>query len=105
MTRFATLIAVAAFAGTPAAAATYSAKPLAAPTATKIAGKDIGWSCSGGLCKGATDSSRPLMICQDLAKHAGRLESFVADGRALSTADLDKCNARAAAPTALAHAN
>lgn len=105
MTRIATLIAVAALVATPAAAATYSAKPLAAPTVAKIAGKDIGWSCSGGLCKGSTESSRPLVICQDLARRTGRLESFVADGRALSTADLDKCNARAAAPTALAHAN
>ena len=105
MTRIATLIAVAAFAASPAAAATYSAKPLAAPTATKIAGKDIGWSCSAGLCKGSTEASRPLVICQDLARRAGRLESFTADGRALSTADLDKCNARAAAPTALAHVN
>ena len=47
---------------------------------------------------GSTDTSRPLVICQDLAKRAGRLESFVADGRALGAAELDKCNARAGAP-------
>jgi len=105
MIRISALIAAAALAGAPAAAATYSAKPLTAPTTAKIAGKDIGWSCASGLCKGSTEASRPLVICQDLAKHAGRLESFVADGRALNAADLDKCNARAPAPTALAHAN
>ena len=105
MTRFAALIAASALFAAPALGANYSAKPLAAPTAAKIAGKDIGWSCSAGQCKGATDASRPLVICQDLAKRAGRLENFLADGRALGSADLEKCNSRAAAPTALAHAN
>jgi len=105
MTRIAALIAASLLVTAPAAGATYSAKPLAAPTTAKIAGKDIGWSCGGSQCTGSTDSSRPLVICQDLAKRAGRLESFVADGRALGAAELDKCNARAAAPTALARAN
>jgi len=105
MTRFAALIAATALAAAPAAASTYSAKPLAAPAAGKIVGKDISWSCGASGCRGSTDASRPLVICQDLAKRAGRLESFVADGRALSAAELDKCNSRAGAPTALAHAN
>jgi hypothetical protein len=105
MTRIAVLIAASALFAAPALAATYSAKPLTAPTASKIAGKDIGWSCSGGTCKGSTETGRPLLICQDLAKRAGRLESFTANGQALGGAELEKCNARAAAPTALAHAN
>ena len=105
MTRFAALIAATALAAAPAAASTYSAKPIALPAAGKIVGKDISWSCGANGCRGSTDTSRPLVICQDLAKRAGRLESFVADGRALSAAELEKCNARAGAPTALAHAN
>ena len=58
-------------------------------------------------CQGSTDASRPLVLCQDLAKRAGRLESFIADGRALGAAELDKCNASAkdGAPQALAKAN
>ena len=105
MTRFAALLAASTLFAAPAVAATYSATPLAAPASSRIAGKDIGWSCAAGTCKGSTESGRPLLICQDLAKRAGRLETFLADGRALSTAELDKCNARAGAPAALARAN
>jgi len=107
MTRFASIFAVAALLGAPAMAGTYSAKPIAAPAATKIIGKDISWTCGPDACQGSTDASRPLVLCQDLAKRAGRLQSFIADGRALSAAELDKCNASAkgGAPKALAKAN
>ena len=105
MTRFAALIAATVLAAAPAAASNYSAKPIAAPSGNRIVGKDISWSCGTNGCHGSTDASRPLVICQDLAKRTGRLESFVADGRALNAAELEKCNARAGAPTALAHAN
>jgi len=106
MTRFAALIAASALAAAPAAAATYSAKPVAAPSTGKIIGKDISWTVSAGAYVGSTESSRPLVICQDLAKHAGRLESFTANGQPLAGADLDKCNAKAGgAGTELAHAN
>jgi len=105
MTRFATIFAAAALLAAPAVAGTYSAKPIAAPVVHKIIGKDISWTCSAGGCQGSTEASRPQVLCQDLAKRAGRLQSFVADGRALSAAELDKCNAKAAAPTALAHVN
>lgn len=105
MTRFASIFAAAALLSAPAMAGTYSAKPIAAPAATKIIGKDISWVCGPDACQGSTNASRPLVLCQDLAKRAGRLQSFVANGRALSAAELDKCNAKAGTPTALAHAN
>jgi len=107
MTRFASIFAAAALLSAPAMAGTYSAKPIAAPAATKIIGKDISWTCGSGACQGSTDASRPLVLCQDLAKRAGRLENFVADGRALSATELDKCNASAkgGAPKALANVN
>jgi hypothetical protein len=107
MTRIAALLAVAAFAAAPAVAGSYSAKPMAAPTATKIIGKDISWACTSDGCRGSTEASRPLVLCQDLAKRAGRLENFTADGRPLAAAELDKCNASAkgGAPAALAKAN
>ena len=105
MTRIATLIAGTLLFAAPAVAGTYSAKPLAAPAAAKIIGKDISWNCGANGCQGATETGRPLVICQDLAKRAGRLESFLVDGRALGTSELDKCNAKAGAPTALARAN
>ncbi len=107
MTRTAVILAIAALAAAPAVAGNYSAKPLAAPAATKIIGKDISWTCGADACQGSTDASRPLILCQDLAKHAGRLQSFVADGRALGATELDKCNASAkgGASKALANVN
>ena len=81
-------------AGAPAAATTYSAKP-AVSTTGQIIGRDIVWSCGPAACQGATDESRPAIICQSLAKKTGRIESFAADGRAFAAADLDRCNAAA----------
>lgn len=106
MTRLAVLLSAALIAS-PALASSYSAKPVTAPAVKKIIGKDISWSCGPDSCIGATDASRPTVLCQDLAKRAGRLESFIVDGRALDSADLDKCNsaAKGGTPTALARAN
>jgi len=92
MNRVAAFIAAASFLAAPAFAATYSAKPVAAPATAKIIGKDISWSCAGGSCRGSTEASRPLILCQDLAKRAGRLDSFTADGKPLSAEQLAKCN-------------
>ena len=109
MTRFFTAAAVAAAAFAPAiaSAATYSAKPIAPISAKRIIARDINWACGPEACRGTTLNSRPLVLCQGLAKQAGRLERFVVDGRALAVADLDKCNTAArdgTAPT-LARAN
>jgi hypothetical protein len=95
MNRAAAFIAAASFLAAPAFAATYSAKPAAVPATAKIIGKDISWSCAGATCRGSTEASRPVILCQDLAKHAGRIESFVADGKALSAEQLAKCNTAA----------
>ena len=95
MNRVAAFIAAASFLAAPAVAATYSAKPVAAPAATKIIGKDISWAKSGDSYRGSTEASRPLILCQDLAKRAGRLESFAADGQPLSSEQLAKCNSAA----------
>lgn len=107
MNRVAALIVAASFLATPAVAATYSAKPVAAPTAAKIIGKDISWARDGSGYRGSTEASRPLILCQDLAKRAGRLESFTADGQSLSAEQLAKCNtaAKAGASTELAKVN
>ena len=106
MNRAATLLLAATLAA-PAFAGTYSAKPVSAPAAGKIIGKDISWACTANGCRGSTEASRPLVLCQDLAKRAGRLESFVANGQPLPAEQLDKSNASAmdSAPAALAKAN
>lgn len=107
MTRAAAIFAAATLFAAPAIGATYSAKPVASPAANRIIGKNLAWACAGGTCRGSTELSRPLVLCQDLAKRAGRIESFVADGAPLSAEQLAKCNASArdGAPAELAKAN
>ena len=101
MTRL--LTAAAAFAAllspAMASASTYSAKPFA-PAAKRLVAGGINWTCGPDACLGTTDESRPLVLCQGLAKRAGRLESFTVNGRALAASDLDKCNSAARGSTA-----
>src|SRR5947209_19490761 len=78
----------------PAAGASYSAK-LVAPTSQRIIAQDISWSCGSDACQGSTLESRPIVLCQSLAKRAGRVDSFLVDGRAFTSAELNKCNASA----------
>jgi hypothetical protein len=98
MSRFATLIvAAAAFVAAPAVAATYSAKPAVQPETARIIARDISWTCGPAACLGKTEESRPAILCEGLARRAGRLERFVANGRAFGDAELAKCNAQAKA--------
>jgi hypothetical protein len=113
MSRFASLIFTplilgAALAASPAGAANYSAKPVTKPQASRIIARDISWTCGPDACQGSTAESRPAILCQGLAKRAGPLENFVANGRALAAGELAKCNqsAKRTAPSpALAAAN
>ena len=107
MNRVAAFIAAASFLAAPALAGTYSARPVTAPASSKIIGKDISWACAGGTCRGSTEESRPLILCQDLAKRTGRIESFISDGKELAADQLAKCNgaARESGAPALAKAN
>lgn len=88
------IVSLGVLAAAPAAAATYSAKPNV-PTSERFIARDITWTCGPAACQGSTDQSRPPVVCQSLAKHAGPIESFVVDGRAFSRAELDKCNSAA----------
>lgn len=96
MTRLLTTAAVFAAMLSPAmaSASTYSAKPLA-PAAKRLVAGGINWTCGPDACLGATDESRPLVLCQGLAKRAGRLESFAVNGHAFAASELDKCNSAA----------
>ena len=82
----------------PASAANYAGKPAAAGSEAKHVARDIVWTLSSGSYRGQTETSRPLVLCQSLAKRAGRLESFTVNGRGLAETELAKCNA--AAPNA-----
>ncbi len=91
----------------PASAATYSGKPATPAAEAKFVSRDIIWSQVGDVYQGRTNESRPLVLCQSLAKRAGRLESFSVNGRAFGDAELAQCNAAApqASAPALAEAN
>ena len=78
----------------PVAGANYSAK-LASPRTGHIIARDVNWACAADSCQGATAESRPAVLCEALAKRAGKIESFSVDGRAFTDADLGKCNASA----------
>lgn len=96
MLRVALLVSAGALAAAPASAATYNAK-LAGAVDGRIVAREINWSCAGRSCSGATNDSRPAVLCQALAKRAGRIDAFLIDGEPLGTAELDKCNSGAKA--------
>ena len=94
MFRSASFLFALVVAAAPAAASTYSAT-LAAPTTARFIARDITWNCGASACQGSTDESRPVVLCESLAKRAGPIQTFVVDGRALPASDLDRCNASA----------
>jgi hypothetical protein len=92
MLRSAFFLSALAVLASPVAAASYSAK-LAAPAAGHIVARDINWTCAAGGCQGTTAESRPAVLCQALAKKAGKVDSFLVDGRPFNDAQLTTCNA------------
>lgn len=105
MVRFASMIAALALTS-PALAGSYSATPAAkGQQPAKVVTRDVAWTLKGGAFVGRTDQSRPVVLCQGLAKKVGPLSSFTVDGRALPAAELAKCNGVAAGGQAVANAN
>ena len=99
MTRLAFIAATALFA-VPAVAGTYTATPASPGTAKKVVARDIAWTYAGGTYTGRTAESRPLVLCQGLAKKVGQLNAFTANGRAFSADELAKCNGLASGGSA-----
>lgn len=106
MSRTAIAIVAVALAAPASQAATFAAT-TATPSAARVVTRDIAWNCAGATCRGATEASRPVILCQGLAKRSGRIEQFAVDGRPLSAAELARCNAfaKGAAGPARARAN
>lgn len=94
MVRLASFLFGVLVAAAPAVAANYSAT-LASPVTARLIAPDITWSCGADACQGATLESRPVVLCQSLAKRAGRVENFLVDGRAFSVSELNRCNSSA----------
>ena len=53
------------------------------------------WSCTGGGCSAQSSTSRPAVVCAQIVREVGALESFSFKGEAFGDEALAKCNARA----------
>jgi len=104
MTRFAvpilsalSLASLSLAAAAPAlAAGPYYRAELATPASSgQVTARGLIWKCSAAGCVAGKSNSRPAIDCASLAREAGALRSFTVQGRALSDADLEKCNAKA----------
>ena len=73
----------------------YRAQLVSTPTAARLVVRDLLWRCAAGGCVSGKSNSRPAIDCAALAREAGEVRSFIAEGRALSADELEKCNRRA----------
>src|SRR5687768_5434156 len=105
MTRTLAALLAATLAATPVAAANFSARLTAPADGQAIVARDEVWRCGHEACLSASESSRPVVACQGLAKQAGRLDNFIVNGRAFGSEELAKCNAAAKPTDAAALAN
>ena len=95
MTRTLAALLAATLVAAPAAPANFSARLTVPAAGQKIIARDIVWRCGPDACQGATDYGRPVLLCQRLAKRAGHLDNFIANGRAFTSDELAKCNTSA----------
>lgn len=74
----------------------YSAKPVAASSATKLVVRDTVWKCGDSGCvSGSKGKSRAAFVCESLVKEIGQIESFRAGAEEFDADALAKCNAKA----------
>ncbi|MBV1690976.1 hypothetical protein KRR38_25680 [Novosphingobium sp. G106] len=100
MRQFPTLLSafalgLAAFAGTAQAAPRSGAfaslvTPLLQPKQEIVSG--VLWKCDGEHCAAASDGSRPLLVCQRVAKAFGQVARFSTPAGELSSEDISRCN-------------
>jgi hypothetical protein len=64
--------------------------PLAAPRQEIVSG--VLWKCTAERCGAAADGSRPVMVCQRVAKAFGRVARFTTPTGALSAEEISRCN-------------
>ena len=73
----------------------YRAELAAPASADHLVVRDLVWSCAGGSCAAIQTTSRPATDCSALAGKVGTLRSFTVAGQPLTSAELEKCNAKA----------
>jgi hypothetical protein len=65
--------------------------PLAAPRQDVLSG--LLWKCAGAQCAAPADGSRPVLVCQRVARTFGPVSRFTAPAGELSSDELIRCNA------------
>lgn len=82
----------------PAPAAARAAGPvyvaqLETPAAERVViARGTAWTCEGTRCVAGKAASRPVNVCARLAREAGTVVSFTAEGESLPAEDLARCN-------------
>ena len=90
------LLAACAFAAVPAAAAPLlDAAPTQVPADQRVMVRGAAFTCANGTCTARSSDSRPLVLCQRLAREVGTLARFSVDGVDMAPAELERCNAKA----------
>lgn len=64
--------------------------PLEAPRQAIVGG--VLWKCAGASCAAPADGSRPILVCQRVAKTFGPIARFTSPAGELSSEDLSRCN-------------
>ncbi|WP_085811044.1 hypothetical protein [Sphingomonas sp. TZW2008] len=73
----------------------YVATPVAAPAKTTLMTRDTAWKLRDGAFVTVNAPMREMAACQLVARDAGLLSGFTANGKAFDAAQLDACNAKA----------
>ena len=80
----------------------YVATPAAVPAQTSVVTRSTMWRARGPVMVAQRAPERPVVLCRLLADRAGRIASFVADGKPLDADKLAECNAKVPAETVAA---
>ncbi len=73
----------------------YVATPVAAPTKNVLMTRDTAWNVRDGSFVTVNAPMRDMAACQLVARSAGQLSGFTANGQAFDAAQMEACNAKA----------
>ena len=76
-------------------AAYYVATPVAAPARTTFIADGTVWKWNETAFTASKGSQREAIVCETIARRAGKLSAFTAAGQPFDADALAKCNARA----------
>ena len=84
----------------------YVATPVAAPTKNVLMTRDTAWQVRNGSFVTVNAPMRDMAACQLVARSAGQLSGFTANGKAFDGTQMTACNAKAkVAKTVMAKAD